>query len=98
MLRILFVFCLFFFVLRIQATNSHLMEPLERFMRSPAARLKLHVGFAQTSKRMTLSKDAANSLKAELLTNTSRQNAFLMDNYKVGHQSLRENSTFSSHK
>ena len=74
------------------------MEPLERFMRSPAARLKLHVGFAQTSERMTWSKDAANSLKAELLTNTSRQNAFLMDNYKVGHQSLRENSTFSSHK
>ncbi|KAK7102093.1 hypothetical protein V1264_020372 [Littorina saxatilis] len=70
-----------------KATNGHLSTGLEFFINSSATRMKLHVGFAQIPKRYaSWSQTAANKL-TDFLTSTSKENAFLMDNYNVLHYS-----------
>ncbi|XP_076468861.1 venom serine carboxypeptidase-like [Babylonia areolata] len=70
-----------------EETNDHLMEGLSRFMKSPATRLKLHVGFASNPRVLLFSEEAANKIHADILLDTSKENAFLMDHYKVLHYS-----------
>lgn len=56
-------------------------------MRSPSVRTALHVGFiksiSETSDAKTIN-DVMIALQDEFLMNTTRENGFLMDNYKVG--------------
>ena len=68
----------------VQATNGPLVESFEyHFRQTAAARLALHVGYVQSHENVIYNVDAVSSLIHDFLTNTRRQNAFLMDHYKV---------------
>ncbi|KAK7102095.1 hypothetical protein V1264_020373 [Littorina saxatilis] len=73
-----------------KSTNAHLMLPLDLFAATSSARMKLHVGFAnhnETITRLITSSGEIAMKFTDILSDTSKENAFLMDRYKVLHYS-----------